>query len=116
MEFVIERDPQTILTIPITPKAGETSDLFGDKTTVGLIGIERLERKIFFIEDGSPADKAGFQMGDDILSIDGIEIKGRVRPKNRRRQTRTGANLSRIEGQSGTNHQSNTRAKNGHRP
>jgi len=76
MEFVIERDPQTILSIPITPKAGETSDLFGDKQTVGLIGIEMLQRKIFFIEEGSPADKAGFQVGDDILSIDGIEIRG----------------------------------------
>ncbi len=76
MEFVIERDPQTVFTIPIIPKAGETSDLFGDKQTVGLIGIERLERKIFFIEGGSPADKAGFQIGDDILSIDGIEIRG----------------------------------------
>jgi regulator of sigma E protease len=76
MEFVIERDPQTVFTIPIIPKAGETSDLFGDKQTVGLIGIERLERKIFFIEGGSPADKAGFQIGDDILSVDGIEIRG----------------------------------------
>jgi regulator of sigma E protease len=76
MEFVIERDSETILTFPITPKAGETPDLFGDKKKVGLIGIERLERKIFSIEEGSPADKAGLQVGDDILSIDSIDIRG----------------------------------------
>lgn len=76
MEFVIERDPKTLLTLPITPKASEAADVFGDTTNVGLIGVERLERKIFFIEEGSPADKAGFQVGDDILSIDGIEIRG----------------------------------------
>jgi regulator of sigma E protease len=76
MDFVIERDSKALITLPITPKSGETVDLFGDKKKVGLIGIERLERKIFFIEEGSPADKAGFQVGDDILSIDGVEIRG----------------------------------------
>jgi regulator of sigma E protease len=76
MDFVIERDSKTLITLPITPKSGETADLFGDKQKVGLIGIERLERNIFFIEEGSPADKAGFQVGDDILTIDGVEIRG----------------------------------------
>jgi regulator of sigma E protease len=76
MDFVIERDSKTLITLPITPKTGETADLFGDKKKVGLIGIERLERNIFFIEEGSPADKAGFQVGDDILTIDGVEIRG----------------------------------------
>ena len=77
MEFVIERDSKTILTIPITPKENEAvTNLFGDKETVGLIGIEMLQRRIFFIKGGSPADKAGFQVDDDILSIDGIEIRG----------------------------------------
>jgi regulator of sigma E protease len=76
MEFVIERDPNTIFTIPITPKEKEVEDLFGDKKTVGLIGIENLERTVFYVEDNSPADKAGLQVGDDIMSIDGIEIRG----------------------------------------
>ena len=76
MEFVIERDSKTILTVPITPKTDEVSDLFGDKKTVGLIGIERLQRRISAIEAGSPADKAGFQVGDDILTIDGETIMG----------------------------------------
>ena len=76
MEFVIERDSKTIITIPITPEAKEVANLFGDKKTVGLIGIERMGRRIAIIKPGSPADIAGLKVGDDILSIDGVEIKG----------------------------------------
>jgi regulator of sigma E protease len=76
MEFVIERDSKTILTIPITPKATEAPDLFGDKKSVGLIGIERLGRRIAAIEAGSPADKAGLQVDDDILFVDDTKIMG----------------------------------------
>jgi regulator of sigma E protease len=76
MEFVIERDSKTIFTVPITPKAGETPDLFGDKKSVGLIGVERLGRRIAAMEAGSPADRAGLQVGDDILAIDGEAIIG----------------------------------------
>jgi len=76
LEFVIERDSKTLLTLSITPEAKETPDLFGDKKSVGLIGIERLGRRIAAIETGSPADKAGLQVGDDILSIDDTKIMG----------------------------------------
>jgi regulator of sigma E protease len=76
MDFTIERDPKTILSIPITPETKEVPNLFGDKETVGLIGIERMARRIAIIKPGSPADKAGLLVGDDILSIDGVEIKG----------------------------------------
>jgi len=76
LEFVIERNSKELLTFPITPKEGKTPDLFGDKKSVGLIGIESLGRRIAAIEPGSPADKVGLQIGDDILSIDGMEIRG----------------------------------------
>ncbi|MDH5761832.1 MAG: RIP metalloprotease RseP [Nitrospinota bacterium] len=76
MEFVIERDSKTIFTVPITPKVDNVPDIFGDKEEVGLIGIESLERRISAIESGSPADKAGFQVGDDIMAIDGASVKG----------------------------------------
>ena len=76
MEFVIERDSKKLITIPITPKEGEVANLFGDKKTVGLIGIEMLQRRISAIEEGSPAEKAGFQVGDDILTIDGETVTG----------------------------------------
>jgi regulator of sigma E protease len=76
MEFVIERDSKTILSVPITPNAKEVADLFGDKKSVGLIGIERLGRRIAAIKAGSPADRAGLQVGDDILSIDDTKVIG----------------------------------------
>ena len=75
MEFVIERDSKTFFTIPITPNAKEVANLFGDKESVGLIGIEMLQRRISIIKEGSPADKAGFKVGDDIITIDDIEIR-----------------------------------------
>jgi regulator of sigma E protease len=76
MEFAIERDSKTILTMSITPNAKQVSDLFGDKTEVGLIGVERLGRRVAAIKTGSPADRAGLQVGDDILSVDGTQIIG----------------------------------------
>ncbi|MDH5457252.1 MAG: RIP metalloprotease RseP [Nitrospinota bacterium] len=76
MEFVIERDSKTIITLPITPNAKEVADLFGDKKSVGLIGIERLGRRVAAIKADSPADKAGLQVGDDILAIDDTQVIG----------------------------------------
>ncbi len=76
MDFVIERDSQTIFSVPITPKAGKVSNMFGEKESVGLIGIESLERKIHSVKEDSPAGRAGFQKGDDILAIDGAEVRG----------------------------------------
>jgi regulator of sigma E protease len=76
MDFVVERDSKTILTLPITPEAKETADLFGDKKSVGLIGVEQLGRRIAAIEKDSPADKAGLKVGDDILSVDDTKIMG----------------------------------------
>lgn len=76
MDFVIERDPKTLFTVPITPKAGKVSNMFGEKEQVGLIGIESLERKIHSVKEDSPASRAGIQVGDDILEIDGVEIIG----------------------------------------
>jgi regulator of sigma E protease len=76
MEFVIERDSKTIFTIPITPNAKQVSDLLGDTQEIGLIGVERLGRRIAAIKSDSPAERAGLKVGDDILSIDGTEIIG----------------------------------------
>jgi len=60
----------------MTPNAKEVADLFGDKKSVGLIGIERLGRRVAAIKEGSPADKAGLQIGDDILAIDDTQVIG----------------------------------------
>lgn len=76
MEFVVERDAKTILNLSITPKPKQIPDLLGDKQEIGLIGVERLGRRVAAIKPDSPADRAGLQIGDDILSIDGTEIIG----------------------------------------
>jgi len=76
MEFVIQRDSKTIFTMSITPNAKQVSDLLGDSQEIGLIGVERLGRRIAAIKSDSPADRAGLKVGDDILSVDGTEIIG----------------------------------------
>ena len=76
MEFVIEKDIHTLQTVTITPKMDEATNLFGEKEQVGLIGVTPLLRNISYVEEGSAADLAGLQVGDDILSIDGMEMRG----------------------------------------
>lgn len=76
MEFVIEKDIHTVQTVTITPLEGDITNLFGEKEKVGLIGVTPLLRTISYVEQGSAADQAGFQVGDDIFSIDGTEIRG----------------------------------------
>lgn len=76
MQFVIEKDIHTVQTVTITPKEDEATNLFGEKEKVGLIGVTPLLRNISYVEEGSAADQAGLQAGDDILSIDGTAIMG----------------------------------------
>lgn len=76
MQFVIEKDIHTVQTVTITPKEDEATNLFGEKEKVGLIGVTPLLRNISYVEEGSAADHAGLQAGDDILSIDGTAIMG----------------------------------------
>lgn len=75
MEFTIERDT-TLLAFPITPISEETTNLFGEKEKVGLIGVTPLIRKITFVQDGSPAKKAGIKEGDELIAVDDTPILG----------------------------------------
>jgi regulator of sigma E protease len=76
LNFKVERVGGEIKEMSITPISEEITDLFGDKKQVGLIGISPLVRNIGFIKDGSAADKAGLQVGDRVLEVDGQEILG----------------------------------------
>ncbi len=76
LNFSIERGASLRLDIPVTPVAEEITDLFGDKESVGLIGISPLVHDVTYVKKGSSADKAGIQTGDKILSVDNVEIKG----------------------------------------
>jgi regulator of sigma E protease len=44
--------------------------------SIGLIGNEDLKPVVGSVTQGSPADQAGFQRGDTILSIDGRPVRG----------------------------------------
>ena len=76
LNFKVERVGGEIKEMSITPISEEITDLFGDKKQVGLVGISPLVRNIGFVKDGSAADKAGLQVGDRILEVDGQEIQG----------------------------------------
>lgn len=75
LDFQIERE-SSLLNFAIAPVSEETTDLFGDKKTVGLIGITPLTRNIFFVKEGSAADKAGLKEGDQLLKVDDQLIFG----------------------------------------
>ncbi|VAX27146.1 Intramembrane protease RasP/YluC, implicated in cell division based on FtsL cleavage, partial [hydrothermal vent metagenome] len=75
LDFKVERDA-SLMNFAITPVAEETTDLFGDKKTVGLIGITPLVRDITYVKEGSSADKSGLQVGDRLLEVDGKPIFG----------------------------------------
>ncbi len=75
LDFQVERSSGSIH-VPITPISEEISDLFGDKENVGLIGITPLVRNIFHVKEGSPADRAGIQEGDILVSVDNTIIFG----------------------------------------
>jgi regulator of sigma E protease len=75
LDFQIERD-SSLLNFAITPVSEETTDLFGDKKTVGLIGITPLVRDITYVKEDSAADKAGLKEGDQLLEVDGKPIFG----------------------------------------
>ncbi|MZH41440.1 MAG: RIP metalloprotease RseP [Nitrospinae bacterium] len=76
LDFHVERGSGNIATLPITPVSEQISDLFGDKENVGLIGITPLVRNIFYVKEGSPADRAGIKKGDTLLSVDNTIIYG----------------------------------------
>jgi len=75
LDFQVERGA-SLLNFAITPISEETTDLFGDKKTVGLIGITPLVRNITYVKEGSAADKAGLKAGDQLLAVDGKPIFG----------------------------------------
>jgi regulator of sigma E protease len=76
LDFQVKRSSGTIDNIAITPVSEQISDLFGDKESVGLIGITPLVRNIVQVKKGTPADQAGLQEGDILLSVDGTTIFG----------------------------------------
>ncbi|HIE42513.1 MAG TPA: RIP metalloprotease RseP [Nitrospinaceae bacterium] len=76
LDFQVERSSGIAANITITPISEQITDLFGDKESVGLIGITPLVRSIILVKDDTPASRAGIQAGDTLLSVDGTTIYG----------------------------------------
>ena len=75
LNFKLERNGN-IIDIPIAPVANQITDLFGDKESVGLIGITPLVRNITLVKEDTPAARAGIQVGDILLKVDETPIFG----------------------------------------
>ena len=74
LDFEIERDGETLI-LPVAPRATEIVDNFGGTRRMGQVGLSALQVPVVGrIEAGAAADMAGFQLGDRILSIDGMDI------------------------------------------
>ncbi len=59
----------------ITPSAQKVSDIFGDPTDVGTIGADLYVAPIIgSLSPDYPAEQAGLQIGDKILTVDGIPM------------------------------------------
>jgi regulator of sigma E protease len=75
LNFKLERNGN-IIDVPIAPVANQITDLFGDKKSVGLIGITPLVRNITLVKEDTPAARAGIQVGDILLKVDETPIFG----------------------------------------
>ncbi len=76
LNIVIERNSDRVMSLAITPLAEEITNMFGEKETVGLIGVTPLVQEIAYIKKDSPAEQAGFKLGDVVLSINGAPMLG----------------------------------------
>tara|TARA_Y100001960_G_scaffold322420_1_gene398828 strand:- start:524 stop:1894 length:1371 start_codon:yes stop_codon:yes gene_type:complete len=76
MNFWVERGLNKVLNLPLTPVTEEIVNLFGEREKVGLIGITPLVRNVTYLEHGGAAEKAGINIGDQLLSIDGHFFRG----------------------------------------
>jgi regulator of sigma E protease len=76
LDFLIERSTGNTTHLNVTPISEQISDLFGDKESVGLIGITPLVRNIIHVKEGTPANQAGILEGDILLSVDDTIIFG----------------------------------------
>ncbi len=76
LNIVIERNAAKVMNLAITPLAEEITNMFGEKESVGLIGVTPLVQEIAYLKKDAPAEKAGFQLGDVIVSINGAPMQG----------------------------------------
>src|SRR5690606_17622093 len=78
---------QRSMTLRVTPEAPRMMDTGAEMTGGDLIGVETLGlampalHKVVDVEAGSPAEKAGLQPGDELVSVQFIPASASVREK-----------------------------------
>ena len=75
LEFVVDRGGES-KAIAVRAERGSITDRFGQKQVLGTIGISgpKIPARVAWIEPGSPAEAAGFQVGDRIETIDAAPV------------------------------------------
>ena len=76
LNFKVKRLSGEVVDLKVTPMTKEIKNLFGETEEVGLIGITPLGNTITYIKKDSSADRAGFQLNDRVIEVDGTNISG----------------------------------------
>ncbi|KMS59900.1 regulator [Novosphingobium barchaimii LL02] len=75
ISVAVTREGRTIV-VPVTLASLELSDKFGNKARVGNLGVELMPALVGGFYGESPAEKAGIELGDRILAVNGTPVAG----------------------------------------
>ena len=75
ISVAVTREGRTVV-VPVTLASLELSDKFGNKARVGNLGVELMPALVGGFYGESPAEKAGIELGDRILAVNGTPVAG----------------------------------------
>jgi len=75
ISVAVAREGRTLV-VPVTLASLELSDKFGNKARVGNLGVELMPALVGGFYGDSPAEKAGIQLGDRIVAVNGVAVAG----------------------------------------
>lgn len=73
LSFTVEREGDTV-TLPVTLATRELKDKFGNKAKIGDLGVDLTPPLVRGFHGDSPAEKAGIEVGDRILAVNGAPV------------------------------------------
>ncbi len=75
ISVAVAREGRTLV-MPVTLASLELSDKFGNKARIGNLGVELMPALVGGFYGESPAEKAGIELGDRILAVNGVAVAG----------------------------------------